>query len=239
MVPLALSGLRLGRELTGCAACGYPQSGEVTRSKLRFSRTVEASHRGPSFTAVSLLDRLRSAAPDDPQWRRLHDIYEPWIKAWLRRAGEQEADANDLTQDALVVLVRELPNFQRQREGSFRRWLANILLNRLRVQWKNRKRRAGLGGESGEAFLEQLEDPASALSQEWEREHDQFVLRRLMATVERDFNKTTWSAFRRCAIDGESPTAVAADLGITVNAVLTGKSRILRRLREEAAGLID
>jgi RNA polymerase sigma-70 factor (ECF subfamily) len=97
----------------------------------------------------------------------------------------------------------------------------------------------GFDGQSGQVFAEQLADPASALSQQWDREHDQFVLQRLMVTVEHDFNKVTWEAFRRCALAGESPTAVAADLGVTVNAVLTGKSRILRRLREEAAGLID
>jgi RNA polymerase sigma-70 factor (ECF subfamily) len=193
------------------------------------------------LTSVSLLDRLKSAEPDDPQWRRLHDIYEPWILRWLTRAPELGDEAHDIAQEVLIVLVKELPAFSRQRDGSFRRWLGNILLNRVRTHWKQRKRRplAGLGGESGEAFAEQLADPASALSRAWDQEHDQFVLQRLMTAVQHDFNKNTWEAFRRCTIEGESPTAVAASLGMTVNAVLTGKSRILRRLREEAAGLID
>ncbi|HEX7375717.1 MAG TPA: sigma-70 family RNA polymerase sigma factor [Pirellulales bacterium] len=191
-------------------------------------------------TSVSLLERLRSAGPDDPQWRRLHDIYEPWILRWLRRVPDLGEEAQDLTQEVLMVVVRSLPDFQRQRDGSFRRWLGNVVVNRLRSHWRQRKRRPLAAGSDGtEGFLNQLEDPASALSRQWDREHDEFVLRRLMAAVERDFNSTTWQAFRRCALEGESPTAVAADLGLSVNAVLTGKSRILRRLREEAAGLID
>jgi hypothetical protein len=40
-------------------------------------------------------------------------------------------------------------------------------------------------------------------------------------------------------VDGLPAAAVAAELGTTVNAVLLAKSRILRRLREEAAGLLD
>jgi RNA polymerase sigma-70 factor (ECF subfamily) len=192
-------------------------------------------------TSVSLLDRLKSAEPDDPQWRRLHDIYEPWILRWLARVPELGDEADDIAQEVLIVLVRELPNFSRQRDGSFRRWLGNVLANRLRTYWKKRKRRpvAGLDRDASADFIEDLEDPASALSRAWDREHDQFVLHRLMTTVQHDFNKTTWEAFRRCTIGAESPTTVAADLGLTVNAVLTGKSRILRRLREEAAGLID
>lgn len=193
------------------------------------------------LTSISLLDRLKSAEPDDPQWQRLHDIYGPWIKAWLARAGESGSDAQDLTQEVLLVLVRELPSFQRQRDGSFRRFLGQVLLNRMRAHWKQRKRRpkALAGGESGTDGLEQLADPASALSRQWDREHDDFVLRRLMTTVEHDFSTTTWQAFRRCALDGEAAAAVSADLGITVNAVLVAKSRVLKRLREEAAGLID
>ena len=192
-------------------------------------------------TSVSLLERLRSAQPDDPHWRRLHDIYEPWILGWLARVPELGSESHDVAQEVLMVVVKELPNFRRQRDGSFRRWLGNVVVNRLRSHWKKRQRRpvVGLDGESQIAFVEQLADPASALSREWDRQHDQFVLDRLMATVRADFTKTTWEAFRRCALDGETAAAVAADLGITVNAVLTAKSRVLRRLREEAAGLID
>jgi RNA polymerase sigma-70 factor (ECF subfamily) len=193
------------------------------------------------LTSVSLLDRLKSAEPDDPQWRRLHDIYEPWILRWLAHVPDLGDEAPDLTQDVLIVVVRELPNFQRQRDGSFRRWLGNVVANRLRTHWKKRKRRprVGLDSDSVDGFLEQLEDPTSALSRQWDDEHDQFVLQRLMATVERDFTATTWEAFRRTALAEEPAAAVAAHLGMSVNAVLTAKSRVLRRLREEAAGLID
>ncbi len=193
-----------------------------------------------ALTSVSLLERLKCAPPDDPQWRRLHDIYHPWILHWLKRVPQLGDEANDLAQDVLVVVVKELPQFNRQRDGSFRRWLGNVLVNRLRSHWKKCKRRplAGLDGKSGVAFVEELADPASALSRQWEREHDQFVLDRLMTTVRADFKPNTWNAFRRCALSGEDAAAVACDLGISVNAVLTAKSRVLRRLREEAAGLI-
>ncbi|HVC99257.1 MAG TPA: sigma-70 family RNA polymerase sigma factor [Pirellulales bacterium] len=192
-------------------------------------------------TSVSLLERLRLAEPDDPHWRRLHDIYEPWILGWLARVPELGTESHDVAQEVLMVVVKELPNFNRQRDGSFRRWLGNVVVNRLRSHWKRLKRRPSLGLDdaAGAEFVEQLADPASALSREWDRQHDQFVLDRLMTTVRADFSETTWEAFRRCALDGETTAAVAADLGITINAVLMAKSRVLKRLREEAAGLVD
>ena len=43
----------------------------------------------------------------------------------------------------------------------------------------------------------------------------------------------------RAHVEGDAPADVAADLGVTPNAVYLAKSRVLRRLREEFASLAD
>jgi RNA polymerase sigma-70 factor (ECF subfamily) len=53
------------------------------------------------------------------------------------------------------------------------------------------------------------------------------------------FEPTTVAAFRRVAVEGVAPVQVANELGLSLNAVLLAKSRVLSKLREEAAGLID
>jgi RNA polymerase sigma-70 factor (ECF subfamily) len=40
-------------------------------------------------------------------------------------------------------------------------------------------------------------------------------------------------------VDGRPAADVARELGLTVNAVVKAKSRVLNRLRQEAAGLLD
>ena len=62
--------------------------------------------------------------PHAAAWQRLHDLYRPLIRHWLAGVPGLGDEAEDLAQEVLVVLVRELPRFQRQREGSFRAWLA-------------------------------------------------------------------------------------------------------------------
>jgi hypothetical protein len=64
-------------------------------------------------------------------------------------------------------------------------------------------------------------------------------LKRLLELIEPDFQPATWQAFRRQVIDGISAETVAAELGLTVNAVLIAKSRVLSHLRRNAAGLVD
>jgi RNA polymerase sigma-70 factor (ECF subfamily) len=188
-----------------------------------------------------LLDRLKVATQDDPQWIRLHEIYAPWIARWLARMPGLRDDAADLTQEVLLVLVKEVPYFDRRRDGAFRRWLSTVLLNRVRAYWKERQRRPQTyhNGDTYDIMLDQLADPTSMLSRQWDDEHDRFVLDRLMNTVHGDFNQITWEAFRRCALAGEPASSVAADLGISAGAVLSCKSRVIKRLRQEASGLVD
>lgn len=62
---------------------------------------------------------------------------------------------------------------------------------------------------------------------------------RLLALVKPDFAPATWAAFEGLALGQRPAAAVAAELGLTENAVLLAKSRVLRRLRQEAGGLLD
>jgi RNA polymerase sigma-70 factor (ECF subfamily) len=47
----------------------------------------------------------------------------------------------------------------------------------------------------------------------------------------------TWKAFWRVTVDGQRPADVADELGMTVGAVYTAKSKVLAHLRRELQGL--
>src|SRR5437763_29648 len=156
-----------------------------------------------SDTSLSLLERLR-LRPDAEAWRRLVDLYTPLIHGWLRRHAVPLADADDLTQEVMAVVVRELPGFHHNHQrGAFRNWLRTILVNRLRVLWRARQSRPIATGDSDFVkMLDELEDPRSGLSQLWDQQHDQHVARRLMELVQPQFEPATWRAFRRVVLDG-------------------------------------
>src|SRR5947209_6291088 len=189
-------------------------------------------------TPVSLLDRLQRQ-PDAQSWERLVQLYEPFIRRWLRDPA-LGPDADDLLQEVLAVLVRDLPTFRRQRSGSFRAWLRTVTVNKVNEWWRKRPARPpAAGGTDAALRLQQLEDPASGLSRLWDEEHDRYVARRLLELLEPEFSPATWRAFRRQVIDGRPASATAADVGLSVNAVLIAKSRVLMRLRQEIDGLLD
>jgi len=193
-----------------------------------------------SDTSNSLLERLRQG-PNETAWRRMVDLYTPLIRGWLRRYALKDSDCDDLVQDVLAVVVRRLPDFQRRPQvGAFRRWLRTIAVNCLRDFWRSQRfEPRGIGNADFSSILSELEDPESALSKLWDMEHDRHVTAVLLEKIRPRFETKTWQAFRRVALDGVPVDQVAAELGLTANAVFIAKSRVVHLLRKEGEGLLD
>lgn len=169
------------------------------------------------------------------------ELYAPLLRSWLRKYDLQPSDVDDLVQEVLLAVSTELRSFDHNgRPGAFRSWLRITLVNRLSNFWRARKRRPqALGGSEIERRLAELEDPASAMSQMWNHQHDRHVVRQLLVKIQPHFAPSTWQAFRRAALDGAQADVIAKELGISLNAVFIAKSRVLNRLRREAEGLVE
>lgn len=138
-------------------------------------------------TSASLLERLGDPA-DAAAWSRLTDLYTPLIRKWLRPYHLQASDVDDLTQEVLAALVKDLPAFRHNaRPGAFRHWLRVTTVHRLRAFLRDGRRRAAPGGGCFDDVLDQLEDPDSPLSRHWDEEHDRHVARRLQELIEPEF----------------------------------------------------
>lgn len=168
-------------------------------------------------------------------------VYSPLLKHWLRRFDVQDADADDIVQDVLGVVSQKLAEFRHNRQkGAFRSWLRNILTTRLKEFWRLRQRRPVPTGKSSFlSQLEQLEDGRSEISRLWDREHDEFVMKRLLDAVKPRFEPQTWQAFWRQVMEEVPANAVAAELDMSVSSVYVAKSRVLRALKQESRGLVD
>jgi RNA polymerase sigma-70 factor (ECF subfamily) len=187
-------------------------------------------------TRQSLL--LRAQDGDEDAWKGLTGLYRPLLHSWLRRQGAPPSDLDDLIQEILLSVVRSLPTFSHSGQtGSFRSWLRTIACHRASDYWKGRRRQPA--GSDPLAALAQVEDDDSELSRQWDQEHDQYVLHRLLELVEQEFESSTVRAFRRLALDGASGAEVSAEVGLSVAAAYVAKSRVMRRIRELAEGLID
>jgi RNA polymerase sigma-70 factor, ECF subfamily len=184
-------------------------------------------------TSSSLLARLRQ--PNQPEaWTRFVNLYTPLLLHWARRQAFQEADARDVVQEVLVKLVRQLPDYQRGEEQSFRGWLFRVTVNQCR-DFRRRKATRALPGAGG---LSEVGEH-SHLSELEEAEYRRLLVRRGLEMIRPDFNETTWAAFTRVMVEARSPADVATELNLSVNAVFLARHRVLARLRHELDGLLE
>ncbi|MEM9659861.1 MAG: sigma-70 family RNA polymerase sigma factor, partial [Planctomycetota bacterium] len=174
-------------------------------------------------------------------WEEMVELYQPLVFGWLRRNEVAHHDAEELTQDVLAAVVRDLPSFAHSgNKGAFRHWLRRITVNRARGFWRAGKYRPRATGETKFlAMVDQLADDRSTLAERFDREHDRHVLRCCLQQVEAEFSDATLTAFRRQVFDGAVADDVAIELGMTVGAAYSAKSRVLRKLRQAAQGLVD
>lgn len=180
-------------------------------------------------TRHSLILRVRDAE-DGQAWSEFIEIYSPMIYRIARRRGWQDADAQDLTQVVLSKIARKIDAFDPNGDARFRTWLRKVCQNAITDELRRRKPDASRG-DAGE--LDLLPSTQELDGEEFVIEQRRAIFRWAAKQVANEFEAASWSAFRLTAIDGASAKSAAEELGISVGAVYTARSRVMRRLKEK------
>lgn len=193
---------------------------------------AEREAYGMQTTSLTLLEQLRQPA-NETAWNRFVQLYAPLLYYWARRTGLQEADAGDLVQEVLHLLVKKLPEFEHDGRHSFRAWLRTVTLNKWRDQQRAKKRPP--------ETLDSSDEPAAPDDAErfWTDEYHRLLAARALEIMQMHFEPATWRACWLTVVEDRSATDVAAELRMSINAVYLARSRVLARLRLELQGLLD
>ncbi len=186
-----------------------------------------------SKTRVSLLNRLR-LTPDDPaSWDEFVSTYGPRINRWCRGWGLQASDAEDVTQNVMVAMARQMRDFEYDANGRFRSWLKTIS-HRAWIDFLKSRRKGIVGSGSDEihGLLSSVETEEDFLKN-IEEECEKGMLEEAMLIVRRRVNDNTWQAFQMTALDGVSGLDVSRELEMAVTAVYKAKSRVQMLLKNE------
>src|SRR6185312_14024297 len=158
------------------------------------------------------------------------------IYRWCRQWKLQDADAEDLTQNILVKLIRKLPAFAYDPSRSFRGWLKTVAHHAWRdFNDSHRARRAAGDGRVQELMLtlKARED----LAQRLEGAFDLELLEAAKVRVRLRVAPHTWEAFRLVALEGRPVAEVAAKVHLQMAMVYVAKSKVQKMLQEEIGRL--
>ncbi|MCZ2340920.1 MAG: sigma-70 family RNA polymerase sigma factor [Bacteroidales bacterium] len=185
-------------------------------------------------TSTNLLLSLRHGGRPEA-WARFVRIYSPLLYSWACRIGLQEADALDLVQDVFITLLKKLPEFDYDSDRGFREWLWVVTRNRyFEIA---RRKRLPIDRSIEPDWVDDHQSTAEKLLEEKEFRHHMLV--ELVPAMADQFQASTWKAFWRTTVDGCAPADVAAELGLSSDAVYKARARVLARLHREFADLLD
>lgn len=215
----------------GCAS-GFPPGHAHGDPARDFGEPPDAASISLPTNTV-LLEGLRDSG-NQLVWDRFVGRYRPLIVRYLERFGLSEAAAQDVAQNALATFCEAYANGRYNRTaGRLRAWLFGIVKNHLWT-WRRNEGRRGAGRLDGAAAERAIDDETGndELSEIWESEWQNAVLRAAFAEIRCEVDPKTMQAFERFALEGRSAAIVARELGMTTNAVFGAKRRVLDRLRE-------
>ncbi len=191
-------------------------------------------------TTSTRLLRDIAADRDSLRWNDFFRRYRPMMHSYLaQRFPTLSAEADDLVQETLLALMRALPDYRYDPEelGSFHNYLTGILRNQA-CKALRRRAREGRSQEAAAdlARAEAESAPAGGAGEDaWRDAVCDIALRQVLSDPA--LQERTREIFRRVAVAGESPAAVAEAFGVERNAVDQIKNRLLGRMRGIVAAL--
>lgn len=191
-------------------------------------------------TRRSLLSRLRDFE-DKESWQTFFDLYWRLLYNVARRAGLDDVDAQDVVQDAVMAIAREIPEFRYDPErGSFKQWLFRILRRRVSDHFRKLYRQPAHAGISpdmlegtGDADAIRMQDGVS-LSDAWDQEWERSVLDAAIAQVRGQANPKQFQVFDYCVLKEWPVAKVASTLGMNAAQVYLARHRVSQAVKRAA-----
>ncbi len=189
-------------------------------------------------TRESLLVQVQDPANRDA-WELFAQIYRPVIFRIALARGLQHADAQDLSQQVLMAVAGAIGDWEKRDETTrFRHWLSRVTKNAILNALMRLPMDQAVGGSSVDELLREAVDRDGATSALIETEYRRELYLRAAEMVKVEFRPDSWQAFEMSVAGDLATEKVAAELGKSIGAIYTARSRIMFRLREVISELM-
>jgi RNA polymerase sigma-70 factor (ECF subfamily) len=190
-------------------------------------------------TRESLLSRLKDWG-DRESWQDFFDTYWRLIYNMARKAGLNDAEAQDIVQETVLSVARKIEGFRYDPAVcSFRSWMLQITRWRIINQWKKRNRDGGKVADETRASdpsviaTAPIESSRFELESIWNQEWEKNLLKAALERVKRQIDAEQFQIFDLYCVEQMPAGQVARMLGVSVARVYLVKHRVSRVLKRE------
>jgi len=195
-------------------------------------------------TCPILLDRIQDL-DDHEAWSDFYQFYWELIIGWAKMNGCSDAMAQDVFQETIINLIRNLPDFEYDREkGYFRSYLKTIVIRRVRDAFRREGKyiTEGAGDDSnqGNSLLSNLADYQTPENNSMD---DHWIQTVLSQALHRSYTKVdylTYQSFCLHVLEEMSVDEVAHKIGVERERnIYEHKNRMLGIIKREFKTIIE
>ncbi len=188
-------------------------------------------------TRYSLLSRLQNW-DDQDSWKDFFDTYWRLIYAYALKSGLTEAEAQDVVQETVIAVSKNIQKFKRDRQlGSFKGWLRNLTRWRIADQLRKRTRITPEEREGAEDDFAGWETARIADSAEvesvWEDEWRVNLMKVALENVKRRVKEEHYQMFDFYVVKEWPVAKVARTLGVSTGQIYLAKFRVGALIKKE------
>ena len=194
-------------------------------------------------TRLSLLQRLKNW-DDKTSWKEFFDTYWKLIYGVARKAGLNDAEAQDVVQETIIAVARKMPEFNYDPAiGRFKGWLMQVTRWRIvdqirKKQYEEAGRRLPRETPLSTALMENRPDQSSFdLEAAWDEEWSLHIRDAALKKIRQSANATQYQMFHLHVIKGVPAKEVARKLEVKLADVYYAKLKLGRQIRKEVKSL--
>ena len=182
-------------------------------------------------TRNTLLERVRDAG-DSAAWEEFFALYAPLLEGYAGALGLPRADAEEIRDQCLAVVVERVPTFRYDRaKGSFKGWLHHIARGKVLDALRRSGVRRAREERPPTADLLELADERDGPDRTWELQWRAEHLRYALSEVRRSKEGPDRDLIDLLLEDGLDAAEIGARVGLNPNQVYKLRSRLVREVR--------
>lgn len=185
------------------------------------------------ITTSSVLDGLADSG-NKAAWGQLVSNFRGPVLGFAARMGLQTEEAEDVAQETLLAFAHGYQNNRYDRsKGRLSKWLFGIAYRQVKYAFRKRQHtpRQISTATDGTTFWSSVPDEHTA-TVSWDETWGNAVLAQCLDQAKNEVQSATFQAFELTTLGKLPPDEVAASLGMSKNAVVLAKHRVVKRLRE-------
>ena len=183
-------------------------------------------------TRTTMVRGLRDLE-DQKVWNRFFESYWKLIYHSARKAGLDDADAQEVVQETVITVTKKIGDFDYDRsKGSFKGWLMQTTKWKVLDQFRKINRNANRENLDASENIEQIPDELPDLDSFWKQNWQKELFDAALEKTKGEVNPLYFQIYNRLVIKEKKAKEVARELDVPVSQVYLAKHRVTEAIKK-------